>query len=414
MKRFLRMSVRVVLIAAFTVPVAADDPEIKLQEKLQQVLDDPDLSGLERFQALRKLIDAEESAFVSENVARWVSELGGADFDSRREAQEQLAVAGVLALPALEEGVRTGNLEASTRCLQLIDRLARTELHSETAFAVLERLADDDDETVASRAEAQLAAHAERTVEAAVDRIERAGGRVTFDRRSHKVRRVMFFNGGGVDDSMVECLATLTDLDSLHLHDARITDGGLRHLLNLRSLRNLSLDGTPITDEGLEVISKLTSLQDLSIAESEVSDAGLKRLMELKILTDLSLMRTAITDAGLMHLIDHPSLNKLSLGLGGKITDDGLQHLQRFPHLKTLTLGADFSDRGAQHLAGITTLERLAFINCQGLTDAGLRHLSNVTTLKKLSIYSRSGGVTDAGLKELQQALPDLETSVND
>lgn len=74
-----------------------------------------------------------------------------------------------------------------------------------------------------------------------------------------------------------------------------------------------------------------------------------------------------------------------------------------------LTLGTDFSDQGVKHLVGITNLEWLVFISCDGVTDAGLQVLSNVKTLKHLAIYSDSDGITEAGIKNLQNALSGLE-----
>ena len=85
-----RSSVSAVLILAFTLPVAADDSQATLRERFQQILDDPDLSDLERFHVLRELINTQESAFVAENAKRWVSELGSTDFDARREADWSL------------------------------------------------------------------------------------------------------------------------------------------------------------------------------------------------------------------------------------------------------------------------------------------------------------------------------------
>ena len=415
MKTLHHLSVSTFLLL-FSLPVVADDLSDTLRDRIRQVLDDSDLSELERFQALREVLNEEESVFVSEYAARWTRALSSPDFDARNDARQQLANAGVLALPALEDGVRTGDLETSNVCLQLVDRLARSEVHSEAAISALERLSEDDDEATAAKASDMLAAvrsfYAEHVVQAAIDRIVNTGGRVDFD--EHKPgtppRRIYVSSGGGFDDSLLECVAsTFPELDSLHVNDAKITDAGMVHLSQMRNLRNLSLDGAQITDEGLTAISGLTGLEDLSLSDTEVTDDGLRHVMELKSLSNFSLTRTGITDAGLMQLKDLPNIERLSLGLGGSITDDGLRHLQEFPRLKTLTLGTDFTDFGMEHIAAIANLERLAFISCEGITDFGLQHLSSVTTLKSLSIYSRDeGGVTEAGLEELQQALPEL------
>jgi hypothetical protein len=66
---------------------------------------------------------------------------------------------------------------------------------------------------------------------------------------------------------------------------------------------------------------------------------------------------------------------------GNDVTDDDLVQLKRIPGLKELTLGQSL-----------------------GVTDAGLVHLTGLTGLESISL--RETQVTDAGISELQKALP--------
>ena len=53
---------------------------------------------------------------------------------------------------------------------------------------------------------------------------------------------------GGIDDSALEALATLTQLEDLDLAFCRITDAGAEHLAGMRKLHRLVLTGTRITE----------------------------------------------------------------------------------------------------------------------------------------------------------------------
>ena len=68
-----------------------------------------------------------------------------------------------------------------------------------------------------------------------------------------------------------------------------------------------------------------------------------------------------------------------------KLTDEGLRHLRKLTKLEYLSLG----DSGGGH----------------GITDAGLKHLEGLTNLREL-VIGDNRGVSEAGIKELQKALP--------
>ena len=74
----------------------------------------------------------------------------------------------------------------------------------------------------------------------------------------------------------------------------------------------------------------------------------------------------------------------------------GLGHKQRF-----------LSDAELVHLKGLTSLKSLVLGS--DITDAGLVHLKGLTKLQKLFLSSTK--VTDAGVAELQKALPNCKIS---
>ena len=63
------------------------------------------------------------------------------------------------------------------------------------------------------------------------------------------------------------------------------------------------------------------------------------------------------------------------------------------------------------HLKGLTNLRILILLNPQ-ITDAGLVHLKGLTNLRELYLSSVEGvdsQITDAGIADLQKALPNCE-----
>ena len=60
-----------------------------------------------------------------------------------------------------------------------------------------------------------------------------------------------------------------------------------------------------------------------------------------------------------------------------------------------------------QNLKGLTRLQLLNLHRTPAITDAGLQHLKGLTQLQKLDLANTK--VTDAGVKDLQKALPKLE-----
>jgi hypothetical protein len=100
----------------------------------------------------------------------------------------------------------------------------------------------------------------------------------------------------------------------------------------------------------------------------------------------------SVTNATLAHVGRLTRLQELNV-VSPSVSDAGLEHL------KALTELSDLSLNGLVRLRSLT-LERTE------ITDAGLAPLKGLTSLSVLRIGKTQ--VTDAGIKELQQALPSL------
>jgi squalene-hopene cyclase-like protein len=82
--------------------------------------------------------------------------------------------------------------------------------------------------------------------------------------------------------------------------------------------------------------------------------------------------------------------------------------LQAFPRLEALDLkSAKITDSGLPHLQNLPQLRRLVLE--AAVTDAGLMHLRSLLQLEELSLKGTK--VTDAGVQELQKALPRLKVN---
>jgi hypothetical protein len=91
-----------------------------------------------------------------------------------------------------------------------------------------------------------------------------------------------------------------------------------------------------------------------------------------------------------------------------RLTNDDLKALENAPLTRSLTLvGSQVTDDGLVHLKNLQQLEVLDLKKNKQLTDAGLVHLEGLKNLKLLILIGTR--VTPAGVKKLQQKLPDTK-----
>jgi hypothetical protein len=190
-----------------------------------------------------------------------------------------------------------------------------------------------------------------------------------------------------------------------------VDDSVLTAIGRLKSLERLDLVGSAITDAGLVNLEGLTHLRSLDLAATDVGDAGLAHLKRLRSIKFLNLNATKVGDVGLGHLSDLTSLRTLLLG-GTKVTDAGLPHVHRLYLLELLNLvDTDITDMGLAELKPLISLRHLGIGNTL-VSDAGLPQLGSLPKLDSLSFHSNISNkmlrVTNAGLKELEIALPKL------
>ena len=241
-----------------------------------------------------------------------------------------------------------------------------------------------------------------------LDRTNVSSEQLSHLRSLHNLRTLGLGNTR-VDDSGIEQLSELSKLQSLRLDFTALSDEGLADVGSLYSLRSLFLEGTHITDDGLVGLKGLENLRDLHIGQTKLTDRGLENLLGLD-LRILGLYKTQVTNTGVKQLAGFANLTWLHLG-STQITDEGIGYLRELKTLRELRLHrANVTRNGLVHVKALPNLVILG-LNSTKIDDGALEELKDLTSLKRLDI--RGTGLTDAGYKQLQRALPDCEFPMN-
>lgn len=236
--------------------------------------------------------------------------------------------------------------------------------------------------------------------------LEQAGA--VFDTRT-KAPKWMKLVGSTLDPAAIDSLARVTTLEDLVLDESTVTDDDLATLAALTSLRRLSLARTAISDRGLSHLAGLLQLKTLVLDSSyHVTDGGLDAVAAINGLEDVSLLDIPVTLPALVELSgrhtslqinsSHGVLGNRKLALSGtEISDEGLARLYNAAELEGIELPSRITDRGLQHLYGLSKLKYVVLAGSR-ITDRGLAALIDRSLpLTEIDI-SGCSGLTDTGL----------------
>jgi hypothetical protein len=230
--------------------------------------------------------------------------------------------------------------------------------------------------------------------------------------------------GKRTTDAGLKAIAGLKNLESLYLEHTQVTDDGLKALAGMDKLISIVFDKAKVTDKTLRVLREagllhlLSQIRDRSggrpkslegtgavdFSGTQVTDAGLKELTCFPNVYAIVLQDTTVTGTGLKDLAPLKKLTFLDLRKT-KVSDDALKDLALLEALDSVDLrDTSINDGGLKHLAAVKKLSVVS-LNGPNITDASLKELANVKGLIAVYLY---GGtmVTDAGVAELQKALP--------
>lgn len=219
------------------------------------------------------------------------------------------------------------------------------------------------------------------------------------------------------DASVEQIVAAHPSLESINIHDTKITPACLKHLAKLKSLRTLEIYNWNVTDDMIREMrahnllhvwrqaSKWTTARPTSPAEvqqlhldgTKVTPAGLKEISRIKSLRHLNVKDTRVTAAGLKHVAGLP-LTSLDVS-PGILTDETLQFLRDNKMLHVLANARGKGGRPA-------SLDSIIFMSLDDapITDASVKHLLAMKSL--VGVNLRRTRVSDKGVAELKTALP--------
>jgi hypothetical protein len=140
------------------------------------------------------------------------------------------------------------------------------------------------------------------------------------------------------------------------------------------------------SEEDLDLLRAFPKMARLHLTGPAVTDAALGRLTGLAQLEQLTLIDAVVGEPGLKSLTCLSNLHAL--------------------RLENCSLSHDARDRGLPSLAELPNLQALVFTNC-ALSDDNLKALYGARSLVNLLL--REAGISDAGVAELQRALPNCK-----
>ncbi len=185
-----------------------------------------------------------------------------------------------------------------------------------------------------------------------------------------------------VDNSLLEHLGNLTELQQLDLSYAHVDDAGVQHIAEL-PLTELWLQSTKITDASAATLSQMPTLVDLQLNSTDLSNQFLESLEPLPNLRELGMRGTKVTGEGMAFMPRHSKL-------------------ERFDVYHT-----DVDDAGVARLTDCTALARLG-LSMTNVTDEVFAELAKMPQLTDVDL-SGNRPVTTEAVKAFEAAHPQCD-----
>jgi len=274
-------------------------------------------------------------------------------------------------------------------------------------------------------------------------------------RGSDQLRTVQLFDLEGLTDRVFEHLATLPNLEHLHLltryYPHRVTSAGVARFLRQRmpeyfnidksliddrvwqlmikhgwlygargetiegddlpkartpaEVRSIHLYDTLITDAGFAAVEDCVNITCLSLEKTKVTDLTLKKIANFRRLTFLGLSQTNFTPRGLMELVKLP-IKRLNLD-DMPLTEDHFKVLGRISALEELHLSrSTFRVGWVHHLRALPQLNELYMQGIQ-IVPSDVKYLAALTNVKSINVAESN--LIDDSFRQLAQ-MPQLES----
>jgi len=193
-------------------------------------------------------------------ISGWIDQLAAEQFAQREAATRSLAAAGQTVIEPLQQAIRRGDLEVSSRAVEILREMLAGE-NADLATAAeraLESLAEGSDAAVAGMAEATLDFHTQGLAAAARARLESLGAVITegFLLSGQRGLQARFQSSWSGTNEDLRLLARLRGLGQVDLHGVRLDEASLAVLGRLRSVQQMHLYGTGVSDTALAILAQ--------------------------------------------------------------------------------------------------------------------------------------------------------------
>jgi len=203
----------------------------------------------------------------------------------------------------------------------------------------------------------------------------------------------------GVDptDEAMQHIAAMPKLRMLMCQDTKAGDAGFEALAGSQTIEYIwGRKCYGLTGRGFAALAKMPFLKGLSVSCLNVDYTALSALPSFPVLREL--MPMEVSDEGFRHVGRCEQLENLWCMYCREIGDIATEHIAGLNKLKTYYAGkTKITDRSLEILGQMTTLERLEFWECAGLTDAGLAYLTGLPQLREITVGG-SPNVTREGM----------------
>ncbi len=369
--------------------------------------------------ATSQATESRPSTLSDAEIAEAIGDLANNRFSTRNEAFLKLLQGGPDAIPALEVGAKSEELEIGMRCVEALVQIARDRRDTADVVKVLERLASNRSYGLAGLARDHARQLKMTDEERVIEALTRAGARL------HQSRDGSVFSASISHDRQLSRLKYLPKLQSVNISGNGVTDAGLDHLAKINTLTSLSINQCGVTDHGLGKLKDLAKLSSISISGKDFTGLGLRKLKDVPNLRSVSLY-SSVNDDDLQAMASVRQIQNLSLS-DLNLSRESVGLLNQLKHLRQCNLSLrDASEADFQWIAkvevsvmvnlygspkipdeswGLLREAALVGLTVSGMpiTDDGLANIAKIKNLKRLQLVSNELPITDQGLTHLRK-----------
>jgi hypothetical protein len=188
------------------------------------------------------------------------------------------------------------------------------------------------------------------------------------------------------NDTAMKYIAAIPRLRTLMAQGTVASDDGFTTLSRSRTVENIWGRECPnLTGRGFAALSSMPSLCGLAVSCKNVDDKSLSLLPRFPSLRQLTPID--VKDAGFRHIGRCEKLEKLVCMYCRDTGDVATERIARLPKLKSYYAGLTrITDRSLEILGRMSSLERIEFYECNGITDAGLSFLAGLPRLREVDL----------------------------